>query len=129
MTPDSPSAVGSDRVHARQRAASRRAALLDVPVVQVVSYAKQMGLQVRANRNQQGLRIDDAAALCGVSVDLMSRLENGLGSIRLDKLMCVLDGLGLTLLVAPKGNDVLRHLPQDRVLSATSASQSVGDAP
>ncbi|MGJ9419775.1 XRE family transcriptional regulator [Massilia sp. CMS3.1] len=48
------------------------------------------------------MRIDDAAGLLGVSVDLMSRLENGQGSVRLDKAMAVLDGLGLALLVVPK---------------------------
>lgn len=111
-------ALVSGKTASRQEAATRRAALLEVPVVQVVSTTEDIGSQVRANRNQQRLRIDDAAALCGVSVDLMSRLENGVGSIRLDKLMSVLDGLGLTLLVASKGHDYLRHLPQDRVLSA-----------
>ena len=106
----------TERKAARQRAAERRAALLEVPAVQTVRSAHDIGSQVRANRNQQGLRIDDAAALCGVSVDLMSRLENGSGSIRLDKLMVVLDGLGLSLLVVPKGHDFLRKLPQERVL-------------
>jgi len=32
----------------------------------------------------------------------MSRLENGQGSVRLDKALAVLDGLGLALLVVPK---------------------------
>jgi hypothetical protein len=35
-------------------------------------------------------------------VDLLSRLENGKGSVRLDKLLTVLDGLGLALVVGPK---------------------------
>lgn len=118
-----------DKKTSRQPAGARRAALLDVPAVQVVSSAEDIGRQVRANRNQQGLRIDDAAALTGVSVDLMSRLENGVGSIRLDKLMSVLEGLGLTLLVAPKGHEYLRHLPQNRVLAATASRQGQGDAP
>jgi hypothetical protein len=55
------------------------------------------------------LRIDDAAALIGVSVDLMSRLENGQGSVRLDKVMAVLDGLGLALMVVPKEDLWLRQ--------------------
>jgi transcriptional regulator with XRE-family HTH domain len=37
----------------------------------------------------------------GVSVDLLSRLENSKGSVRLDKLLTVLDGLGLSLVIAP----------------------------
>jgi transcriptional regulator with XRE-family HTH domain len=61
-----------------------------------------LGPLVRQRRRAQHLRIDDAAALLGVSVDLMSRLENGQGSVRLDKAMAVLDGLGLALLVVPK---------------------------
>ena len=61
-----------------------------------------LGPSVRARRRAQSLRIDDAASLSGVSVDLLSRLENGKGSIRLDKLLTVLDGLGLALVIGPK---------------------------
>jgi transcriptional regulator with XRE-family HTH domain len=67
-----------------------------------VSVASAVGRTVRARRREQALRIDDAAALCGVSVDLLSRLENGKGSVRLDKLVAVLDGLGLAMVVGPK---------------------------
>jgi transcriptional regulator with XRE-family HTH domain len=70
------------------------------PVVLTDSAA--LGPLVRQRRRSQQLRIDDAAALLGVSVDLMSRLENGQGSVRLDKALAVLDGLGLVLLVVPK---------------------------
>jgi transcriptional regulator with XRE-family HTH domain len=61
-----------------------------------------LGPVVRERRKSQALRIDDAAGLLGVSVDLMSRLENGQGTVRLDKALAVLDGLGLTLMVLPK---------------------------
>ncbi|MFC3460918.1 helix-turn-helix domain-containing protein [Massilia haematophila] len=61
-----------------------------------------LGPLVRQRRRAQHLRIDDAAALLGVSVDLMSRLENGQGSVRLDKALAVLEGLGLAMLVVPK---------------------------
>lgn len=64
--------------------------------------APDLGPLVRERRKLQSLRIDDAAGLLGVSVDLMSRLENGQGSVRLDKALAVLDGLGLTLMVLPK---------------------------
>ena len=132
MKHDTPKkSVATGKKVSRQPAATRRAALLDVPAVQAVCSAADIGRQVRANRSQQGLRIDDAAALCGVSVDLMSRLENGVASVRLDKLMSVLYGIGLTLLIAPKGHDYVRHLPQDRVLGITSPMQTVKavDAP
>ncbi|SEL31856.1 Helix-turn-helix domain-containing protein [Roseateles sp. YR242] len=61
-----------------------------------------LGPAIRARRREQSLRIDDAASLTGVSVDLLSRLENGKGSVRLDKLLGVLDGLGLMLVLGPK---------------------------
>lgn len=67
-----------------------------------IARASDFGPAVRARRREQSLRIDDAASLSGVSVDLLSRLENGKGSVRLDKLLTVLDGLGLALVVGPK---------------------------
>lgn len=67
-----------------------------------IAQASDLGPAVRTRRRAQSLRIDDAASLTGVSVDLLSRLENGKGSVRLDKLLTVLDGLGLALVVGPK---------------------------
>lgn len=81
-----------------------------------------LGPLVRQRRRAQHLRIDDAAGLLGVSVDLMSRLENGQGSVRLDKAMAVLDGLGLALLVVPKEHPLAhraRALPVPRASEET----------
>ncbi len=77
--------------------------------VTVLNSGDVLGPVVRARRKSQSLRIDDAAALLGVSVDLMSRLENGQGSVRLDKVMAVLDGLGLALMVLPKEHPWVRE--------------------
>jgi transcriptional regulator with XRE-family HTH domain len=63
---------------------------------------KDLGRTVRAKRRASGLRIDDAAALCGVSVDLLSRLENGSSGVSTNRLQKVLDGLGLAMLVVDK---------------------------
>ncbi len=79
------------------------------PAVTVLDTPDALGPVVRARRKSQSLRIDDAAALLGVSVDLMSRLENGQGSVRLDKAIAVLDGLGLTLMVLPKEHPWVRE--------------------
>ena len=68
----------------------------------LLTSANTLGPIVRGRRKSQSLRIDDAAGLLGVSVDLMSRLENGQGTVQLNKAMAVLDGLGLTLMVLPK---------------------------
>lgn len=92
--------------------ASRRPTLLQS--------APDLGPVVRERRKSQSLRIDDAAGLLGVSVDLMSRLENGQGSVRLDKALTVLDGLGLTLMVLPKEH------PWVREAASSSGSGSSG---
>lgn len=76
-----------------------------------------IGLQVRAQRLKQGLRIDDAAALTGVSVDLLSRLENGHGGVGTDKLLTVLDSLGLAVVLLPKDH------PDIHALKARQADQ------
>ena len=78
----------------------------------VLCTSASLGPVVRERRKSQGLRIDDAAGLLGVSVDLMSRLENGQGSVRLDKALSVLDGLGLTLMVLPKEHPWAREASQ-----------------
>jgi transcriptional regulator with XRE-family HTH domain len=83
------------------------------PSPTVLAQASALGPLVRRRRRSQQLRIDDAAALLGVSVDLMSRLENGQGSVRLDKALAVLDGLGLALLVVPKEHPWMRQAERE----------------
>ena len=80
-----------------------------------IEAASDIGPTVRARRRQQALRIDDAASLSGVSVDLLSRLENGKGSVRLDKLLSVLDGLGLALVVGPKDHPWMQSVARPEV--------------
>jgi transcriptional regulator with XRE-family HTH domain len=80
--------------------------------ITVLAAPGDLGPIVRERRKSQALRIDDAADLVGVSVDLMSRLENGQGSVRLDKALAVLDGLGLALLVVPKDHSWVREAAQ-----------------
>jgi len=47
--------------------------------------------------------IDQAAKNCGVSVGLLSKLENGKG-VNLEHALRVMNGLGLTMLVVPKAH-------------------------
>jgi len=61
-----------------------------------------LGRVIRGKRKASRLRIDDAADLCGVSVDLLSRLENGKSGVATDRVLKVLDGLGLAMLVIEK---------------------------
>ena len=89
----------------------------------LLSSASALGAVVRERRKSQALRIDDAAGLLGVSVDLMSRLENGQGTVQLNKAMAVLDGLGLTLMVLPKDH------PWVREATATNATTPTEEKP
>ena len=73
-----------------------------------ITDASTLGPAIRTRRRAQSLRIDDAASLSGVSVDLLSRLENGKGSVRLDKLLAVLDSLGLALVIGPKDHPTMQ---------------------
>jgi transcriptional regulator with XRE-family HTH domain len=86
-----------------------------LPTLQPVTALRDIGAHIRAARRRQGLRIDDAASLCGVSVDLLSRLENGKGGVGTDKVLLVLDALGMELFVAPKGHPGLRALVRQEV--------------
>jgi transcriptional regulator with XRE-family HTH domain len=72
------------------------------PATPQVAEASALGRAVRAQRLAAGLRIDDAAALCGVSVTVLSRLENAASGVTTKSLFKVLDGLGLTLLMFDK---------------------------
>lgn len=94
----------------------------DTPNRQVTLLTKSsvLGAIVRERRKSQSLRIDDAAGLLGVSVDLMSRLENGQGTVQLDKAMAVLDGLGLTLIVLPKEHPWVREASGSNMMSITT---------
>ena len=68
----------------------------------LLSSLEGLGRRIREKRKASGLRIDDAASLCGVSVDLLSRLENGKSGVATDRVLKVLDGLGLALLLRDK---------------------------
>ncbi|WP_224007842.1 helix-turn-helix domain-containing protein [Cupriavidus pinatubonensis] len=63
----------------------------------------QLGDRIRATRAREGMPIDQAARACGVSVGMLSKLENGKG-VNLEHVLRVLDGLGLTMLVVPKAH-------------------------
>jgi hypothetical protein len=88
----------------------------------IIHQTLDVGKMVRAQRRSQNVRIDDAAALIGVSVDLFSRLENGKGGIRLDKLLSVLDGMGLCMVVCPKNHPMLQDVRHGQLSEAPSAS-------
>jgi y4mF family transcriptional regulator len=62
--------------------------------------AEQIGALVRQARLSQGLRQDQLAAAAGVGVRFLVELEGGKPTVRLDKVLAVMDALGCRLEVA-----------------------------
>ncbi len=78
---------------------------IPLPEKSTIESVAEFGAFVRSLRTQQGLRIDDAASLCGVSVALLSALENGKPrGVGLDKALQIAHQLGLALLAVPRAD-------------------------
>ena len=62
-----------------------------------ITTAKDIGLIIRQKRKDDGLTLEDAAAVCGVSYVFLSALENGKETARLNKVLQVTTCLGIEL--------------------------------
>jgi transcriptional regulator with XRE-family HTH domain len=62
-----------------------------------------IGRIVRQKRKTDGLTLEEAAAVCGVSYAFLSALENGKETARLNKILQVFSGLGIELEARPRG--------------------------
>jgi len=65
-----------------------------------------IGQTVRDARKSMGLRQEALAAAAGVGLRFLVELERGKPSVRLDKMLAVLDALGLELEVKPRGEAI-----------------------
>ena len=63
--------------------------------------AKLLGDAIKARRTQSQLRIEDAAALCGVAKQTLSNVEHGHSSTQFDTILNICNGLGIQLIIAP----------------------------
>jgi transcriptional regulator with XRE-family HTH domain len=62
-----------------------------------VHTAEDIGRIVRQKRKEDGLTLEEAAAVCGVSYAFLSALENGKETVRLSKVLLVTKCLGIEL--------------------------------
>lgn len=62
----------------------------------------ELGSVVRQRRRELGLRQDELADLAGVSTRFVHTLEAGKPSVQLDRVVAVLEVLGLELAVQPR---------------------------
>jgi HTH-type transcriptional regulator/antitoxin HipB len=81
---------------------------MDFPIGNFMT-AQKVGSIVRQARLAQGLRQDQLAAAAGVGVRFLVELEGGKPTVRLAKVLAVLDALGLRLHITsslvPTGSD------------------------
>lgn len=64
--------------------------------------AGDIGRLVRQKRKEDGLTLEEAAAICGVSYAFLFALENGKESVRLSKVLQVTKCLGIELEAHPR---------------------------
>lgn len=71
------------------------------PIGNITVTVKEIGFVVRQARLAQGLRQDQLAAAAGVGLRFLVELERGKPSVRLAKVLAVLNALGCRLQVTP----------------------------
>jgi transcriptional regulator with XRE-family HTH domain len=62
-----------------------------------ISSADDLGKIIKQKRKDDGLTLEEAAAVCGVSYAFLSALENGKETVRLNKVLQVTRCLGIEL--------------------------------
>ncbi len=62
---------------------------------------KLLGEAIKARRTQSNLRLEDAAALCGVAKQTLQRIEHGQDTSQLDSVLQICDSLGIRLYIKP----------------------------
>lgn len=64
-----------------------------------------LGQAIRARRTQSHLRLEDAAALCGVAKQTLQDIERGQGTNQINTLLQICSGLGIRLRILPWATD------------------------
>lgn len=68
----------------------------------IIDSATELGKLIRQRRKEDGLSLEEAAGVCGVSYAFLSALENGKETVRLSKVLQVTKSLGIELQAVPR---------------------------
>lgn len=68
-----------------------------MPTTTRIQTAADLGEAIRKQRKADGLTLADVAGLTNVGIRFLSELENGKPTVRLDKILHVINALGLQL--------------------------------
>lgn len=60
-----------------------------------------LGQAIKARRTQSNLRLEDAAALCGVAKETLMKIEHGQDTCQLSSVLQICDALGIKLYIQP----------------------------
>lgn len=63
--------------------------------------ASLLGEAIKARRTASGLRLEDAAALCGVAKQTYMKIEHGNSTSQLKSILQVCSALGIKIYIAP----------------------------
>lgn len=67
--------------------------------------ASLLGQAIKVRRTQSGLRLEDAAALCGVAKQTFMKIEHGNPTSQLQSILQICSSLGIKIYIAPWHND------------------------
>lgn len=62
----------------------------------------EIGAVIRARRAKERITLEEMAALTGIGINTLSRLERGVGNTQLSILLKVLETLGLDISIGPR---------------------------
>jgi transcriptional regulator with XRE-family HTH domain len=74
---------------------------LKTPNLQQPLTSKLLGEIIKARRTQSELRLEDAAALCGVAKETFMKVEHGQPTCQLASVLQICSGLGINLYIKP----------------------------
>ncbi|WP_395338598.1 helix-turn-helix domain-containing protein [Ningiella sp. W23] len=91
---------------------AKKVIVSDMPSGVDMDSAKVLGQIIKAKRTHLGLKLVDCAALCGIGINTLSRIENGNANCTLAATFAVLNGLGLKLTI-PELNESATGVESD----------------
>lgn len=80
---------------------AKRIKVLSTPDLNENLSSVLLGKAIRARRTESKLRLEDAAALCGVSKQTLTNVERGEGTSQMNLVLQICSGLGIKLRILP----------------------------
>ena len=76
---------------------AKKVKISKMPDTAFIDNVEILGQLIKAKRTELGIKLADCAALCGIGINTLSRIENGNANCTLSAVFSVLSGLGIKL--------------------------------